>query len=1350
MRSSRWAKLCPLVIGRRELFALLDTGADISLISEKTFKILDRKFCSPIVRDSKIKLASVTGEPLKVLGNSHIKFKFGNKHLSFDFVVVKKLGKSLILGSDFLTNFDVRWDFQQRTVAIGGTIVTLKDKRNEPSINLVHSSEMCFVPPLTSTVVPCTLSGRAKGEFLLSPLDNCSFFVDQPGLLATSTLVATNNKQAIGLLVKNDTNKLFSIRKNQIIATAEPFVNTERVETIETNQESLPDNPSTHAKPEGEVSAVQMTSIPTDHIPSSHRKSFEALLENNLDLFAENDLELGKMNIVKMSIDTGDHPPIKQRPYKIPFSQRPQVDKALDDMLEAGIIQPSQSPWSSPLVIIPKKDGTKRMCVDYRKLNNITRKNSYPLPDIAEILSSFRNAKVFSTIDLKSGYWQMEMEEKDKDKTAMVVNNRLFSFNRLPFGLCGAPSAFQNAMNIVLKPFLGRFAYVFLDDIIVYSSSLEEHLEHLKKVFDKLREANLRLKPSKCKFVVPQVEFLGHVISAKGITPNADKVQVIRGLKTPSTVREVRSFLGMASYYRKFIHHFSEIAGPLIHLTRKHARFKWSEECEKAFQELKARLCKAPVLAHPDLSKPYRLYTDASLTAIGAILTQEFPEGERVIQYISKQLSEGQQKWAAIEREAYAIVYAVNKLRPYLLGTSFTVYTDHKPLRSLFTSEMKNARIQRWAIILSEYGCDIDYKTGKTNVSADMLSRIAGTAQEDEILVLDTSNPSFSADPMETTEEPSTSAERFDEPLQERELPSNLGTDESQLETSNQTDDSESLLSVSTDLRKDQSGDELFGAIVLSLQDNGDSEPDYVLEDGLLYHISVPVKKDDRPRLQLCVPKKLQRQILREYHDSEFGGGHGSAEKTYDKVRRRYFWPNQYRDVVKYVHSCDICKARRLKRARAPMQDMPIPEYPFEMIAVDTCGPFPETSSGNKYVITFIDHFSAWPEAFPVKNKTAETVGSLILNEILPRHGCPRILLSDRGTEFLNAVISHITEKLRVTHIQSSPYHPEGNGKIERFHRFMNDVLSKYSYKYPQEWDIHIPFMLMTYRTSVQDSTLFSPFFLLHGRDPVLPMDTLLQPKLRYQGDDYVPTMLQRLHEVCLDAKDHMEDARERNKERLNVKAKTRQFSPGDPVFYYNHIQVPGESSKLKLKWQPFFRIIEQKSPVNYLIKHQKTGATKKVHVNDLQHANPEETWDQVWDTHDTFDAKRRHDEPEEEEIQPAREEPILPRRQPLRTCRLVRPTLSRNLIPDTLGQRRGSLDRSVRRRSGIPVEVPPSVPTETERVPPLRLIRRRARSPDEWEVTQSPKRAKLDETNDENVMNNEVGIVNYVRYFLG
>lgn len=1335
------------------MHALLDTGADISLITEKTFKCIDKKLCSPIIYDSHLKLASVTGESLEVLGRSRIQFQFGKRKISFEFVVVKRLGKSIILGSDFLTCFDVKWDFRQRTVAIGKEVVTLKDKRSDPSVALVRSAENIIVPPSQSIILPCTVSKQTKGEHIISPLDNSLFFRDQPGLLATETLVTIKRNRNTALLVKNETNKAFSLKRNQILAIAEPFENNVNLETVEASKQ-ITKNKQTHDADDTQVEAVSMSSIPTEHIPASHRGQFKQVIEENLDIFAETDLELGRTNKVKMAIDTGDHPPIKQRPYKIAFSQRPQVDKALDDMLEADIIRPSESPWSSPLVIIPKKDGTKRMCVDYRKLNNVTRKNSYPLPDISEMLSSFRNAKVFSTIDLKSGYWQVEMEEKDKEKTALVCHRGLFEFNVLPFGLTGAPPLFQRLTNDIFREEpskrgdtrtdgpLNKFVLVYLDDIIVYSANLDEHLQHLKIVFDRLRKANLKMKPSKCKFVVPQVEFLGHIISEQGIKPNADKIRVICDLKVPTTVRGVRSFLGMASYYRKFIHHFSEIASPLIHLTRKHARFRWNEDCDKAFVELKSKLCQAPVLAHPDLSKPYKLYTDASLSAIGAILTQEFPEGERVIQYISKQLSEGQRKWAAIEREAYAIVYAVNKLRPYLLGRPFTVFTDHKPLRSLFTSEMKNARIQRWAIILSEYGCDIEYKTGKSNVSADMLSRIAGSSPtDDEVLVLDSSDPSFSAEPMETIEtEPRDDSHEGASGLSTALPAGGQNANESHIEASSPSEEVKDILPSPTELSKEQSEDDFFGRIMDSLRDCGDNEPDYLLAENLLYHVSTPVKKDDRPRLQLCIPKKHYRSVLHAFHDSEFGGGHGSVDKTYDKVRRRYYWPNQYRDVASYVNSCDVCKARRLKRDFAPMQNMPIPNYPFEMIAVDTCGPFPETETGNKYVVTFIDHFSAWPEAFAVKNKTAETVGALILNEIIPRHGCPRVLLSDRGTEFLNAVVSHITQKLHMVHLKSSPYHPQGNGKIERFHRYMNDVLSKYSYKRPLEWDTYIPSMLMTYRTSVQDSTLFSPFYMLHGRDPVLPMDTLLQPKLRYQGDDYVPTMLQRMHEVHLDAKGHMEEARERNKDRLDLKAKQRNFSPGDPVFYYNHTHLPGESSKLKLKWQPFFRIVEQRSPVNYLIKHQKTGVTKLVHVNDLQHANPEETWDKVWDTYETFDAPTQPIEEPEEDERPT------PRRQPMRSCRLVNPSLSGLIGTQATGpSSRTDPERPVRRSSEVSNE-PPSpqrVSTETPRVPPLRLLRRRTRSPDEWEVAQSPKRIKL---GDESAM--ALDLVKYIRLF--
>ena len=973
------------------------------------------------------------------------------------------------------------------------------------------------------------------------------FFCDQPGLLAPNILVNTENN--IHLLVKNETNRLYTVKRNQIIAAAEPFIENTESQYIKTKQEI-------HDILECNASNFD---IDLGNVPTTHRSDFETLMNDNLDLFAESDLQLGRTGLVKISIDTGDHPPIKQKPYRTPFSQRPQIEKTLSGMLEANIIRPSTSPWASPIVVVPKKDGSKRMCVDYRKINNITHKNSYPLPDISEILSSFKDAKVFSSLDLKSGYWQIEVDEKDKEKTAFTCHLGLYEFNVLPFGLTAAPPVFQFLINGILSDTIGIFTLAYLDDIIIYSSNLDEHLKHLKIVFDRLRRANLKLKPSKCSFMLKEVSFLGHTISSEGIQPDPEKIAVIKNLRPPSTVREVRSFIGMASYYRRFIERFSDIAEPLTQLTRKHARFVWSSRCQEAFEDLKISLCNSPILAHPDLSRPYNLYTDASQKAIGAVLTQEFPEGERVIQYVSKQLSVGQRKWATIEREAYAIVYAVNKLRHFLLGMPFTVFTDHKPLRSLFTAEMKNARIQRWAIMLSEYGCDIKYKTGKTNIPADMLSRLA--YDDNEVLILDSSDHSDPPNPDSDSD-------------------------------SSPTDDLNHLLDQCFDpnldfmksMKQDQKEDEILGPIIEALVE--DSEiPDYMLEDDLLYHISRPVKKDDGPRLQLSVPLKHVPAVLECMHDSEYGG-HCSIDKTYDRVRRRYHWPNMYKDVVTHVSKCDLCKARRLKRNTAPMQDMPVPNYPWEMISIDTCGPFPETASGNKYLITLICHLSAWPEAFAVKDKTAETVANLLLNEVFPRHSCPRILLSDRGTEFVNGVISLLTKKLRVVHIKSSPYHPESNGKIERFHRYMNDVLAKYSYKNPLEWDLFVSPMLMTYRTSVHDSTQFTPLFMLYGRDPVLPIDTLLQPKLRYLGDDYVPIMLQRLHQVYLDAKENLRESREKNKDRLNKKAVTRMFSPGDAVFYYNKATAPGESTKLKLKWQPFYRIIEKKSPVNYAIKH--------------------------------------------------------------------------------------------------------------------------------------------------------------------
>ena len=371
------------------------------------------------------------------------------------------------------------------------------------------------------------------------------------------------------------------------------------------------------------------------------------LLKKHHDLFAAKVSELGHTDTVIMKIDTGDNLPIKLRPYRTPIHNREVIDKAVDEMLEANVIRRSKSPWSFPVVIADKKDGSKRFCVDFRKLNRITKANSYPLPLIDNILALLGKAKYFTSLDLKSGYWQVLMDEPDKEKTAFACHHGLSDFNVKPFGLCCEPAIYQELMSIVLQG-LSQFATAYLDDKLIYSETLEQHLSHLETVFERVRQHELKLKLKKCSFLQLETQYFGFVINDRGISPDPKKVEAIRSLPTPTCVREVRSFIGMCSYYRRFIPNFSEIAEPVIALTQKFARFKWTEECQNSFDYLKQSLTVIPLLAYSDPNKPYTLYTDVSNSCNGACLTQQSDDqepflpnvkSEKPIYYLSHKLS---------------------------------------------------------------------------------------------------------------------------------------------------------------------------------------------------------------------------------------------------------------------------------------------------------------------------------------------------------------------------------------------------------------------------------------------------------------------------------------------------------------------------------------------------------------------------------------------------------------------------------------------------------------------------------------------------------------------------------------
>ena len=627
-----------------------------------------------------------------------------------------------------------------------------------------------------------------------------------------------------------------------------------------------------------------------------YKEALWNLLEEYADQFAATDLELGRTHVVELALDTGNHPPIKQRAYREAWSQRDALKQQLDAMLDAGVIEPSSSPWATPVVLVPKQDGSLRFCCDYRKLNNITVKNATPLPLIQDVLESLDGAKYYSNIDLRSGYWQIPLREEDKAKTAFTTYWGLFEFVVMPFGLTTAPGVFSQMMQTVLGDAQRSHCLCFLDDVVVHSKTADEHITHLRDVFQRLKEAGLKMKMSKCAFMRREIAFLGHRVSDKGVSVDPAKVEAMQSVPAPRTVREIRAFLGMAGYYRRFVSQFATIALPLTELTKKDVAFKWTNDCQQAFDELKKKLTTAPVLAYPSMQRPFVVYTDASGVGIGAVLAQPDEDGEeKVVSYLSQKLTPTQQRWTVSERECWSIIATLMKFRHYLLGRHFVLYTDHKPLRSMFVAEMKNARLLRWATTLGEFDVDIRYQKGR-EMRADYLSRlpechaiVESAPEEDleylpdlgplrtkteELLVVDSDQPGWK-DPPKGPPQPEETSEA-QEGLWDR-VPQNF-------------------LAL-------QKLDPKLKAVIQGIED-GEDQTEYVISEGRLYHLAGPVRRDLDEHLQLVLPRQMIAMALTAFHGR---WGHQGVDRTYALLRRRYYWEGMYRAVVTHVERCKVC-----------------------------------------------------------------------------------------------------------------------------------------------------------------------------------------------------------------------------------------------------------------------------------------------------------------------------------------------------------------------------------------------------------------------------------------------------------
>ena len=733
----------------------------------------------------------------------------------------------------------------------------------------------------------------------------------------------------------------------------------------------------------------------------------------------------------------------------------------------------------------------------------------------------------------------------------------------MPFGLANAPGIFQQLMSVVLGG-LEQFAMAYLDDILIFSASVDEHLRHLKTVFARLRKHGLKIKLSKCQFMKKETKYLGFVIDESGVHPDIDKVEVIRAMPEPRTVREVRGFIGAIGYYRRFIPAFSRIATPLIELTKKYAWFSWTEDCQRSFNMLKEQLTAIPLLAYQDLSRPMILYTDASDQCIGACLTQPCPERdgpipgvpeEVPIYFLSHKLSPTQQRWPVIEKEAYAIVYALEKLNYYLSGATFVIKTDLKPLQYLFEADWTNKKIQQWALKLSGYNCRIEYLAGRENTCADLLSQIPKQLEWESISII-----------------PEVDDRAYQiNAINSHQIEKGPSADDVTCDASNATGQHH-LIELVGDYQIDEEIRTLKEAIEAGKVTEACASR-YLVQDDRLYYIS---HKDEEARPRLYIPQALQNKILEQCHDAI---GHIGIDKTYELISRKYYWPSLYKHVTTYVNSCVTCQTRSSRCETAPLEEMDVPAYPFEKVSLDISGPYDETLQGNVYIVSFVDWLTNWPEAYAVADKKAQTVAGLILTEIFPRYG------TDNGAENVNEIMRETMASLNIKYITTSPYHPQSNTKVERFHRFLGDILSKLTESDRHNWDLYLTHTLAAVRFSMCETTKFSPYYMLFGHDVVLPVDNLLKPRRKYMGEDH-RLIIEQQHKTFVRARDRIRRAQKKRNHAINKSRRKVELDVGDPVYNWAH----NRQGKLDQKWRPYYRIVEKMSPVTFVIWNQLAG----------------------------------------------------------------------------------------------------------------------------------------------------------------
>lgn len=1087
-------------------------------MSPQIFEKIDKKNIQECVKND-INIKAVNGETLKISKAYKIEFQIENHTISHLFYITKDILTSAyqtILGFGFFKQTQAILDTPNSCLKLLNVEVPIIDLTSHsvyninPNATRLKLRKKAILSPdsLNFLEVRLPMIPANNVDIVISPLKK----LNKRGIdvlpIATTTKVGSSE---LKLIVRNLTNDAIELNKHMTLGIVNSF---EEFPVTEIPISSNPLPPL--SENDFELSALDK---------NLKQRLIEVLLKHK-NAFARSTRELTGAKTQPHRIILEHENPIKCPIYKVPYQLRDEMRRQINDLLEAKIISPSNSQYNAPTLFVKQKNKW-RLVLDFRRLNEITVTEDFVIPSLDDILCELSGKNYFSSVDLRSAFQQLLLDPRDRHKTAFSCpDGNKYHFNRLCFGLKNSPKSFQSMAQNILGDLLHKSALVYIDDVIIFSETVEEHLAILNEILNRFEKYNLKFSPNKCQFLTKSCKFLGFIISSDGISIDTDKTVKINDFSVPKNAKEVKSFLACCGFYRRYVKNFSTRAHALTNLLRKDVKFEWTPSVQAAFLDIKNAILNPPCLALPNFNYDMQITTDSSEKGIGAVLEQIYPSGEiKPLYFYSKKLNPTQSKYSATVLEFYAIYCALQFFRAFLIGKKkFFIYTDHKPLLGFLSNKNPSAKILRWKLALEEFNYEIRYVRGIMNPVADHLSRSI--------------NANYVSMP-----------------------------------------DAETI-------KKLQNEDPKLMIIINKLKHNSSNIDSYFLsEDGLLMHLAKRHAKSPRSSLikQICVPHSLKPLILQSIH-SEFGG-HLRFFKTYHRLRDKFFWSKMYNDTKNFINSCETCLLRRsaFKETKPPHQPVSQSKFPGECCHVDIFGPLKPTTTGKKYVLSIIDAFTKYIHLVSLSDMKSETICKAIFDNFIAIKGSPEIMITDNATYFKSKEFIEFCKINSIEKRHISAYSAHVNGRVERPNSSIANILAAFCDE-NSEWDQLLPQVMMSLNSSTHEATHTSPFFLEHGRDMRLPY-CIKESNPKFDSEiEYVQQLISSLNEVFSktlvnllkqESKHIRLSEKGNNVEKINYKLGSLCF-----------VKTPNISSKLSPKLKPKysgpFRVIERLSKVNY------------------------------------------------------------------------------------------------------------------------------------------------------------------------